>query len=345
MFSYLKRGGISLYDMPLNVLSQEHSERKNEDDINPSVKKSAATPASPHSAMFSFTLAYANARAPARGSAAAAGYDLSAAEASVVPARGQAMIDTGIIVQMPSDCYGRVAPRSGLATKHRMDTHAGVVDSDYRGTIRVILMNHSDTDFPVAVGDRIAQLIFERIYTPEVPVISAEELAATERGAGGFGSTGVSEPVPVPAPALAPAPASVLLDTLIDRCSIDGAHFDVVRVIHEMFKDRFLFATNNSWYVSEDKRRTWARDKDSLKLRMAISDNVSREFSVRSLHWAQQENGEDTDTDKSRMLSQIAKKLKMSGYKEAIIKECKCMFIDDAFDPASISGAAAKTKS
>jgi len=339
MFSYTNRGSISLYDMPLNFLS-----RKNEDDISPSgdlfVKKRAAPrPA----AMFSFTLAHANARAPARGSSAAAGYDLSAAEATVVPARGQSMIDTGIIVQMPSDCYGRVAPRSGLAAKHRMDTHAGVVDSDYRGTIRVILMNHSDTDFPVAVGDRIAQLIFERIYTPDVPLISAEELAATERGAGGFGSTGVAAPLTAPLTAPQPSPVSDLLDTLINRCSIDGAHFDIVRVIYEMFKDRFLFAMNNSWYVFEDKTRTWMRDKDSLKLRMAISDNVSREFSVRSMHLAQKENYEDN----ARMLLQIAKKLKMSGYKDAIIKECKCMFIDDAFDPAptSTSGAAAKTKS
>lgn len=140
--------------------------------------------------MFSFTLTLPTARAPTRGSAGAAGYDLSAAEAAVVPARGQAMIDTGIIVQMPCDCYGRVAPRSGLAAKHRINTHAGVVDCDYRGTIRVILMNHSDADFAVAVGDRIAQLIFERIYTPDVPIVSMDDLSDTARGDGGFGSTG-----------------------------------------------------------------------------------------------------------------------------------------------------------
>ena len=140
--------------------------------------------------MFSFTLTLPTARVPARGSAGAAGYDLSAAEDAVVPARGQAMIETGIIVQLPSDCYGRVAPRSGLAAKHCINVHAGVVDSDYRGTIRVILFNHSDADFQVVAGDRIAQLVFERIYTPDAVVVPFAELTQTDRGDGGFGSTG-----------------------------------------------------------------------------------------------------------------------------------------------------------
>jgi len=154
----------------------------------------STAPAAPHRRttmpMFSFTLTLPTARAPTRGSAGAAGYDLSAAEDAVVPARGQGMIDTGIVVQMPSDCYGRVAPRSGLAAKHCINVHAGVVDSDYRGTIRVILFNHGDADFRVAAGDRIAQLVFERIYTLEPVVVSLDELTQTERGDGGFGSTG-----------------------------------------------------------------------------------------------------------------------------------------------------------
>lgn len=140
---------------------------------------------------FSFTLTSPDARIPTRGSLGAAGFDLSSIEAGVVPARGQAMFDTGIIVQMPSDCYGRVAPRSGLSAKHGLGVAAGVVDSDYRSTIRVILVNHTDRDYQVAVGDRIAQLIYERIYIPCPVILSPEELEATERGEGGFGSTGV----------------------------------------------------------------------------------------------------------------------------------------------------------
>lgn len=83
---------------------------------------------------------------------------------------------------------GRVAPRSGLAAKHSIDTGAGVIDADYRGEVKVILFNFSDTDFAIKEGDRIAQLVIERIYTPDVVVV--EKLETSVRGAGGFGSTG-----------------------------------------------------------------------------------------------------------------------------------------------------------
>ncbi len=73
--------------------------------------------------------------------------------------------------------------------KHFIDTGAGVIDADYRGEVKVLLFNHSDVDFEVKVGDRIAQLVLERIYTPEV--LEVENLEDSVRGAGGFGSTGV----------------------------------------------------------------------------------------------------------------------------------------------------------
>jgi dUTP pyrophosphatase len=81
------------------------------------------------------------------------------------------------------------APRSGLAWKHSIDVGAGVIDADYRGPLGVILFNHSDQDFAVKAGDRIAQLILEVIVTPEV--VEVEDLESTIRGSGGFGSTGV----------------------------------------------------------------------------------------------------------------------------------------------------------
>ncbi|KAI1773974.1 dUTP diphosphatase [Hypoxylon cercidicola] len=131
------------------------------------------------------------ARLPTRGSALAAGYDLYASQAAVVPARGKALVETGISVAVPAGTYGRIAPRSGLAAKHFIDTGAGVVDADYRGPVKVLLFNHHpDADFPVAEGDRVAQLIVERIYTPEV--VEVEELEASARGALGFGSTGTN---------------------------------------------------------------------------------------------------------------------------------------------------------
>ncbi len=83
---------------------------------------------------------------------------------------------------------GRVAPRSGLASKHMIDTGAGVIDADYRGHVRVLLFNHGEAEFKVAAGERIAQLVLERICTPEVEEV--EELEESVRGEGGFGSTG-----------------------------------------------------------------------------------------------------------------------------------------------------------
>lgn len=138
---------------------------------------------------FNVLLRHPLAKVPRRGSAGAAGYDLSAVESAVIEAGEKAIIDTGISTQFPADCYARVAPRSGLAAKNGIDVLAGVVDSDYSGNIKVILVNHGQKAFEVNVGDRIAQLIFERIYVPELQVV--ESLEETERGAGGFGSTGV----------------------------------------------------------------------------------------------------------------------------------------------------------
>ncbi|KAI0761711.1 dUTPase-like protein [Irpex lacteus] len=125
---------------------------------------------------------------PTKGSPLAAGYDLYSAENKIVPAHGKALIDTQISVAVPAGTYGRVAPRSGLASKFMIDTGAGVIDADYRGVVFVLLFNLSDKDFEVKEGDRIAQLIIERIYTPEV--LEVQDLDETLRGAGGFGSTG-----------------------------------------------------------------------------------------------------------------------------------------------------------
>ncbi|XP_055707601.1 deoxyuridine 5'-triphosphate nucleotidohydrolase [Phlebotomus papatasi] len=126
--------------------------------------------------------------APMKGSAKAAGFDLRSAYDCVVPARGKELVKTDIQIQVPEGCYGRVAPRSGLAHKNFIDVGAGVIDEDYRGNVGVILFNHSDLDFKVTKGDRIAQLICERIFYPDIEEV--QSLTETERGSGGFGSTG-----------------------------------------------------------------------------------------------------------------------------------------------------------
>lgn len=153
------------------------------------------------------------AKLPTRGSPLSAGYDLYSAERKLIPAHGKALVDTQISIAVPAGTYGRVAPRSGLASKFMIDTGAGVIDADYRGVVFVLLFNLSDKDFQVEEGDRIAQLIIERIYTPELlevnvrirdfqmqvnAIYTLQDLDETIRGAGGFGSTGGHESLPVP---------------------------------------------------------------------------------------------------------------------------------------------------
>jgi coronin-1B/1C/6 len=125
---------------------------------------------------------------PTRGSALSAGHDLYAADGITVPARGKALVSTGLAIAVPAGTYGRIAPRSGLASKHSIDVGAGVIDADYRGEVKVLLFNYGGEDFKVAKGDRVAQLILERVHM--APVRQVEDLEATLRGAGGFGSTG-----------------------------------------------------------------------------------------------------------------------------------------------------------
>ncbi|XP_063528928.1 deoxyuridine 5'-triphosphate nucleotidohydrolase [Cydia strobilella] len=135
-----------------------------------------------------FTRLSENAFAPLRGSEKAAGFDLKSAYDYIVPARGKEVVKTDLQIELPSGCYGRVAPRSGLAVKNFIDVGAGVIDEDYRGNVGVVLFNHSDQDFKVAKGDRIAQLICERIYYPDL--VEVGSLSETKRADGGFGSTG-----------------------------------------------------------------------------------------------------------------------------------------------------------
>ena len=131
-----------------------------------------------------------NAKLPVRSSSGAAGYDLAASENAVVPAHGKCLVKTGLAVALPPDCYGRIAPRSGLAVKKFIDVGAGVVDSDYRGEIGVILFNFGDEEFKINMGDRIAQFILEKIKTPLIKEI--DTLDGTDRGKGAYGSTGIN---------------------------------------------------------------------------------------------------------------------------------------------------------
>uniref|UniRef100_A0A3Q4I173 Deoxyuridine 5'-triphosphate nucleotidohydrolase n=1 Tax=Neolamprologus brichardi TaxID=32507 RepID=A0A3Q4I173_NEOBR len=131
-----------------------------------------------------------HATTPTRGSAKAAGYDLYSAYDYSISPMDKAIVKTDIQIAVPHGCYGRVAPRSGLAAKHFIDVGAGVVDEDYRGNVGVVLFNFGKETFEVKKGDRVAQLVCERICYPDL--VQQETLDETDRGAGGFGSTGTN---------------------------------------------------------------------------------------------------------------------------------------------------------
>lgn len=119
-----------------------------------------------------------------------AGADLVAGEDKVIPPLERTIVGTGVFIEIPYGYYGRIAPRSGLANSHGINTLAGVIDSCYRGEIKVVLHNTDRYEsFTVRMGDRIAQLIIEKHYNFEF--IEVEELEDTERGQKGFGSTGI----------------------------------------------------------------------------------------------------------------------------------------------------------
>ena len=117
-----------------------------------------------------------------------AGADLKASESSKVPARSKCLVPTGLRIALPEGHVGLVWPRSGLAVKHSIDCGAGVIDAQYRGEIKVLLFNHSDKDFSIEPGDRIAQLLIQKVES--IQFLRVDNLDDTERNEGGFGSTG-----------------------------------------------------------------------------------------------------------------------------------------------------------
>jgi dUTP pyrophosphatase len=121
-----------------------------------------------------------------------AGADLRASEGGYVPARGSALIKTGIKLAIPVGYVGLIHPRSGLALKQGLTVlnTPGTIDSNYRGEVGVILHNTSDVDVYINAGDRIAQLVIQKFQLAEFEIVDV--LNETERGDGGFGSSGVS---------------------------------------------------------------------------------------------------------------------------------------------------------
>lgn len=138
------------------------------------------------------------AKAPTRMTAGSAGFDLYASESAEIPPTrcepdgraevGRALVSTGLVIELPPGTVGRVASRSGLSVKANIEAGAGWIDSDYRGTVKVELKNLSAHPFRVSQGDRIAQLVVLPVVEVEVRIV--DTIHDTDRGGGGFGSTG-----------------------------------------------------------------------------------------------------------------------------------------------------------
>ena len=130
------------------------------------------------------------ARIPTRGSVSAAGLDLYALEEAVVLPQSSLLMPTGLSLEIPEGLYGRIAPRSGFSLHTGLVVNAGVIDSDYRGEVKIMFFNYLDHAVKLHQGMKVAQLILEKIAILPVEEVT-DHLTETARGVGGFGSTGV----------------------------------------------------------------------------------------------------------------------------------------------------------
>ena len=129
---------------------------------------------------------------PSYATAGSAGLDLRSADQLILKPGARALVATGIAIALPDGFEAQVRPRSGLAVKHGVTVlnAPGTIDSDYRGEIKVPLINHGSEDFVIAPGDRIAQMVVARVE--RIELVEVETLGDTARGRGGFGSSGKS---------------------------------------------------------------------------------------------------------------------------------------------------------
>ena len=124
---------------------------------------------------------------PSKGTPTAAGFDLYSAKTITIWPKTREVVPTDLKIELPRNSYGQIAPRSGLALKG-LDIGAGVIDQDYRGNLKILLINNGTTSYEVREGERVAQLLVKPILNPTIKTM--EELTESTRGDRGFGSTG-----------------------------------------------------------------------------------------------------------------------------------------------------------
>jgi deoxyuridine 5'-triphosphate nucleotidohydrolase len=221
---------------------------------------------------------------PTRGSPLSAGLDLASAYDCVVPAGDKLLIKTDLAVACPTNCYARVAPRSGLTHKKFIDVGAGVIDADYRGNVGVILFNHGKEDFVVAKGDRIAQLILEMILL--APVVEVKELEDTERGAGGFGSTGMK----VEKPETEEDPASA------KRPREDSSKGELLLLVAEAVKKGLISKEECSKVCERDCGRTGCLiSSPNFLFEQLKAMAIAGDEGLLGVHYAFSKNSDDSD--------------------------------------------------
>lgn len=185
------RPGTTVHETLESMALEADEERRYQQAIDDAVFDSEH-PALLAPAPLSIAIQRLNPRAiiPTQGKVGDAGYDLYAEQHATVYAGTRSMIDTGVAVAIPEGYVGYIKPRSGLAWKQGIQVLGGVIDAGYRGEVRVILHNtDANRNFNVDPGDRIAQLVVQPVASLDFREV--EELPSSERGQGGFGSTGV----------------------------------------------------------------------------------------------------------------------------------------------------------
>lgn len=131
-----------------------------------------------------------NATIPTRAEGTPAGLDLYALKPIRIPGRGVRMIDTGIAMGIEEGYYVQIEERSGVSTKTSLSKKAGIIDSDYRGEVKIVMQNVSDVFVDILAGQKIAQFVVHRHYNPKIEEVQTFDNEETERGDKGFGSSG-----------------------------------------------------------------------------------------------------------------------------------------------------------
>jgi dUTP pyrophosphatase len=132
-----------------------------------------------------------SAKIPQKATEFSSGFDLISSEDCIIGSGKYRLVSTGISIAMEKGMEAQVRPRSGLAVKNGITVlnAPGTIDADYRGEVKVALINHSDTDFKIEKGMRIAQMVFAKVA--DIELVRVDDLSETARGGGGFGSTGL----------------------------------------------------------------------------------------------------------------------------------------------------------